>query len=195
MSDKKIRIKVSELRQLIREAMNPPIASRQNMIQASDDEEDADDALHNGKGKEQLNDSDLAEVAPPGWEGTVKAMKKDKDIDNPWALAWSMKDKGYKSHKKDTKKESKEPVVELRSFEDDFAEKISDKKYEAMAKQIFDAWHERGVDVDWAGVVNLFARNHSKNLGQEVDKTKLYEKVLDLVEKSAEDKFITVKGG
>ncbi len=39
------------------------------------------------------------EVAPPGWEGTVKAMKKDKGVENPWALAWSMKNKGYKSHK------------------------------------------------------------------------------------------------
>jgi hypothetical protein len=43
---------------------------------------------------------DMTEVAPPGFEGTVKAMKKHKDIDNPWALAWSMKNKGYKSHKK-----------------------------------------------------------------------------------------------
>jgi hypothetical protein len=42
----------------------------------------------------------VAEVAPPGFEGTVKAMKKYKKIDNPWALAWSMKNKGYKSHKK-----------------------------------------------------------------------------------------------
>lgn len=42
----------------------------------------------------------VAEVAPKGWEGTVKAMKKHKDIDNPWALAWYMKNKGYKSHKK-----------------------------------------------------------------------------------------------
>jgi len=49
---------------------------------------------------------DMTEVAPPGFEGTVKAMKKHKDIDNPWALAWSMKNKGYKSHKKadDTQK-------------------------------------------------------------------------------------------
>jgi hypothetical protein len=39
------------------------------------------------------------ESAPPGWKGTVKAMKKHKDIDNPFALAWSMKNKGYKSHK------------------------------------------------------------------------------------------------
>lgn len=42
---------------------------------------------------------EVSEVAPPGWEKTVKAMKKHKEIDNPWALAWSMKNKGYKSHK------------------------------------------------------------------------------------------------
>jgi len=43
----------------------------------------------------------MDEVAPEGWEGTVKAMKKYKKIDNPWALAYYMKSKGYKSHKKD----------------------------------------------------------------------------------------------
>jgi len=61
------------------------------------------------QGKELLNKKpvdtqpkkqDMTEVAPPGFEGTVKAMKKYKKIDNPWALAWSMKNKGYKSHKK-----------------------------------------------------------------------------------------------
>jgi|SRR5271157_212677 len=45
-------------------------------------------------------------VAPEGWEGTVKDMKKDEDIDNPWALAWWMKDKGYKHHKKESWKEA-----------------------------------------------------------------------------------------
>jgi len=51
--------------------------------------------------KKSLNKEEtVSEVAPPGFEGTVKAMKKHKDIDNPWALAWSMKNKGYKSHKK-----------------------------------------------------------------------------------------------
>lgn len=74
-------------------------------------------------------------------------------------------------------------ITEFRSFDDDFADKLSDKKYEAMAKQLYDAWSERGVDVDWAGVVNLYARNHSKNLAAEIDKTKLYEKVLNLVER------------
>lgn len=41
----------------------------------------------------------IKEKAPEGWEDTVKAMKKDSDIDNPWALAHWMKGKGYQSHK------------------------------------------------------------------------------------------------
>ena len=49
--------------------------------------------LYVAKGKK------VSEVAPPGWEGTVKAMKKSGGIDNPWALAWWMKNKGHKSHK------------------------------------------------------------------------------------------------
>jgi len=40
------------------------------------------------------------EAAPEGWEKTVKAMKKHKEIDNPWALAHWMKNKGYQQHKK-----------------------------------------------------------------------------------------------
>ena len=54
----------------------------------------------------------LSEKAPKGWEGTVKAMKKHPEIDNPWALAHSMKNKGYKSHKK----ESVDPEIAFESF-------------------------------------------------------------------------------
>jgi len=48
---------------------------------------------------DQLEQEPMNEKAPEGWEGTVKAMKKHKEIDNPWALAYYMKSKGYKSHK------------------------------------------------------------------------------------------------
>lgn len=41
------------------------------------------------------------EVSPPGWGKTVEKMKKHKEIDNPFALAWSMKKKGYKPHYKE----------------------------------------------------------------------------------------------
>lgn len=58
------------------------------------------------------NDKKFSEVAPPGWSGTVRAMqtkhsdKFDKESKgqggkiNPYALAWSMKNKGAKSHYK-----------------------------------------------------------------------------------------------
>lgn len=38
--------------------------------------------------------------APPGWKKTVEDMKKHEEIDNPFALAWYMKNKGDKPHKK-----------------------------------------------------------------------------------------------
>lgn len=44
-----------------------------------------------------LRESNFTEVAPPGFEKAVKAMKKEKSVDNPYAVAWSMKNKGYDS--------------------------------------------------------------------------------------------------
>jgi hypothetical protein len=38
--------------------------------------------------------------APPGWKKTVEDMKEHEEIDNPFALAWHMKNKGDKPHKK-----------------------------------------------------------------------------------------------
>jgi hypothetical protein len=43
----------------------------------------------------------INEVSPPGWGKTVEKMKKHTDIDNPFALAWSMKKKGYTPHYKE----------------------------------------------------------------------------------------------
>jgi hypothetical protein len=48
-------------------------------------------------------EKEIKEVSPPGWSGTTKAMKKHKDITNPFALAWSMKKKGAKPHYKPEK--------------------------------------------------------------------------------------------
>jgi hypothetical protein len=38
--------------------------------------------------------TNLDEVTPPGGEKVVKALKKQKGIRNPYAVAWSMKNKG-----------------------------------------------------------------------------------------------------
>jgi hypothetical protein len=40
----------------------------------------------------------MMEVSPPGWSGTTKAMKKHKEIDNPFALSWYLKKKKAKPH-------------------------------------------------------------------------------------------------
>jgi hypothetical protein len=37
---------------------------------------------------------DLDQVAPPGGEKVVKALKKQKGVKNPWAVAWAMKNRG-----------------------------------------------------------------------------------------------------
>jgi hypothetical protein len=48
--------------------------------------------------EDPVADQQQVAVAPPGWENTVKHMKKHKEIDNPWALAWHMKNKGDTPH-------------------------------------------------------------------------------------------------
>lgn len=44
-------------------------------------------------------ESELEEVTPKGYEDVVKSLKKEPDVDNPWAVAWSMKKKGIKPKK------------------------------------------------------------------------------------------------
>lgn len=39
------------------------------------------------------HEAEIKEVAPPGKEKMVKALKKRKDIDNPWAVAWAAHNK------------------------------------------------------------------------------------------------------
>lgn len=43
-------------------------------------------------------DADIAAMSPPGWGGTTEKMKEHDDVNNPFAIAWSMYKKGAKSH-------------------------------------------------------------------------------------------------
>jgi hypothetical protein len=46
--------------------------------------------------------SDMHNATPSGagWERVVKSLKKESDVDNPWALAHWMKAQGYKPKRK-----------------------------------------------------------------------------------------------
>ena len=47
-----------------------------------------------------LNADQLNEASPPGWQHVVKKLlQKGSGGVNPWAIAWSMKNKGYHAHK------------------------------------------------------------------------------------------------
>lgn len=89
------------------------------------------------KHRRNVISKNLDEVAPKGWEGTVKAMKKHSEIDNPWALAHYMKGKGYKSHKEsiDEKwdKETKVSPKEKGKYEGKTKTEL-EKSYNALKK-------------------------------------------------------------
>ena len=63
---------------------------------------DAADRVKKGRAERGVKITDktpdwmFKEKSPPGWENTVKKMKKYKEIDNPYALAWYMANKGDK---------------------------------------------------------------------------------------------------
>ena len=78
---------------------------------------------------------------------------------------------------------------EFTDYAAEFQMDYDDRRYRQMAREIFNQWQERGPDVDWAGVVDLYARNRAKYLAAEIDKSKLYEKVLDVVENHYEGQF------
>ena len=51
----------------------------------------------------------ISEVSPPGWEGSILAMKAHHpEIKNPWRLAWYLKNQGDKSHYTKTGKHKRE---------------------------------------------------------------------------------------
>lgn len=52
------------------------------------------------KGVGVSDERDIEEVAPPGKEKMVKALKKKGDVDNPWAVAWSKHNKEHGKSKK-----------------------------------------------------------------------------------------------
>ena len=53
--------------------------------------------------------AELQGVAPPGWEKSIKRMKRSKDVSNPFALAWWLKNRGATPAKEE---DAVEPVFD-----------------------------------------------------------------------------------
>ena len=82
-----------------------------------------------------MSEENIQEVSPPGFEGTVKAMKKHGDVDNPWALAWYMKKKGFKSHKTKTGKDLPEAMNQMAATQKQTQAIQQDQKQDKLQQQ------------------------------------------------------------
>jgi hypothetical protein len=79
-------------------------------------------------------------------------------------------------------KDEQEALEEFADWSQGFQDNYNNKRYEMLARQIYNNWPNHGADVDWAKVIDLFLDSRMKNLHTELDKDKLYEKVLNLAE-------------
>jgi hypothetical protein len=82
-----------------------------------------------------MSEENIQEVSPPGFEGTVKAMKKRGEVDNPWALAWYMKKKGFKSHKTKTGKDLPEAMNQMAATQKQTQATQQDQKQDKLQQQ------------------------------------------------------------
>jgi len=104
------------------------------------------DRMHGTKGDPDPTTDTVNEAAATGWEKTVLAMKKHKEIDNPWALSHWMKKKGYTPQN--------ESVVAEESIE----ETGTLKKVAYMVKATKDIIKNRGREKDAEKQANVEPR-------------------------------------
>ena len=88
-----VTMKIGELRRAIRESIEEFM--NENDVHERFGEKIGDQ--HAGPGV--ADEIDMCEVTPKGYEKVVKGLKKDKNVENPWAVANAMKKKGIKPKK------------------------------------------------------------------------------------------------
>jgi hypothetical protein len=108
--------------------------------------------------------------SPPGWSKTVEKMKEHPEIDNPFALAWSEYNKGYKSHKGSKKTATGEPDQDYdHEFFDAIVSQLEAAGISGASHRQFDLY--QGVYLSVPGV-GKFWISDSFSTGQETSDTK-----------------------
>jgi len=94
-SVKENTMKKSELKALVNEVVRQCVkeAGPQYKIQGKKSQVEQPGKVN--RARQIQSEPEINEVAPPGGEDVVKALKKKSSVDNPWAVAWSMKKKGH----------------------------------------------------------------------------------------------------
>lgn len=94
---------------------------------------------------EEQFDDELDEVTPPGYEKVVKGLKKNPKVDNPWAIAWSMKNKGIKP--------KNESMSLMQMYEQIYKSEIKDKNVTVFRDKFLQIG-EGGIYILWAYRIN-----------------------------------------
>lgn len=111
----------------------------------------------------ELDDSKIGEVSPPGWEGTIKAMKKHKDLKTPWALAWYMKNKGYKPHYKESVVAEAGDTSKIKVENPGVLEVPAEKKFSDLPlKHYIDLAKKKGRAAVMRALLNLWRWNKNR---------------------------------
>lgn len=92
--NEKNKMKKTELRSLVNEVVRQCVNEVGPQYKVRGKKSQLEQPGIRNKSREIQSDPEINEVAPPGGEDVVKALKKKSGVDNPWAVAWSMKNKG-----------------------------------------------------------------------------------------------------
>lgn len=172
LNDNKIKISRKQLRALVREMLGVDQRDAHSAICPNCGSDDVETWAADG---ESL-DADYGECLSCKYSNDVDAFLEVEEASTVMTRS------NFITASKDDNDEDLEQLEEFYDWAVDHKGRFDEKRYDLMAKQVYDSWPEHGQEVDWSKVVDVFLRLRSKNVHSEVDRDKLYEKVLSYAE-------------
>ena len=170
LTNKKTKIKVSELRRMVREVL---VENYGDFDLKCPDCGALDDQITTWAEDGVSSEADQGECTQCGSYGPIDKFYQQEEA----ATTMTRSNFVTCGDEKDD-----ERLSEFADWAVNFQDNYDEKRYEILARQVYNDWPDHNTDVDWADVVDKFLKHRTKVLGAELDKNKLYEKVLSYVE-------------
>jgi hypothetical protein len=94
LKENSMKIKKSELKALVNEVVRQCVKEAGPQYKVVTGKSQYERPGQVNRARQIQGEPEINEVTPPGGEDVVRALKKKSGVDNPWAVAWSMKNKG-----------------------------------------------------------------------------------------------------
>lgn len=172
LNDNKIKLSRKQLRALVREMLGADRYESQRVVCPSCGSSDVETWAADGKSF----DADYGECLSCEHSDDIDAFLSTEEASTVMTRS------NFITASDDQKDEELKQLEEFYDWAVDHKGRFDEKRYDLMAKQVYDSWPDHSQEVDWSKVVDIFLRLRSKNVHSEVDKDKLYEKVLSYAE-------------